>query len=276
MVVIVVGLELSQPVVDTDTGGRRKAADPVRDTAVFWRDEVGQRLVVMPARLFALLAQVVQRGAHLLAGIVSVDLDVVTHRIGRKQANDGGSTQPLVLDDLCEHRCCVGVKLARLHALVGIVEDLREPSLELPRMEKEGPVDVRHDLREIDVVEHRDARVHRCDDSSLGPVDRCRVGACFGQRNQAGGLVLCRASCAHLFVLAAQLGEKTGLVFVGQQRTGHTDRARGIGDIHGTMCVLRFYLDRGVRLRCRRATDHQRDAEALTRHLPRQMHHLVQ
>ena len=69
-----------------EPGGDGEGADVVGQPGLLGRDEVAERPVRDAVAVLALLAQVVQRGQHLGAGLVGVDLDVVADRVGREEA----------------------------------------------------------------------------------------------------------------------------------------------------------------------------------------------
>ena len=67
----------------------------------------------------------------------------------RPEADDRFRREPLLLDDLPQHRLRVVEQGAGGGALLGIVENGREAALQLPRLEERRPVDVARELREI-------------------------------------------------------------------------------------------------------------------------------
>ncbi len=119
----------------------KSPSDPVRDAVA----------------VLALLAQVVQRGQHLGAGLVGVDLDVVADRVRREEPDHPVGGQPLLLDQGVEHLLGVVVQLAGGLARDRVVEDVGEPALHLPGVEERLPVDVLAQLGEV-VVERTPAR----------------------------------------------------------------------------------------------------------------------
>jgi len=98
-----------------------------------------------------LLAQAVPHHGQVLAVLAGVDLDVVAHRVGREQAEHRLRLQPLLGDDLVEHGLAVGKDVARGLAHHRVVQDGGEAAGEVPGLEERAPVDVVHQLAELDV-----------------------------------------------------------------------------------------------------------------------------
>src|SRR5690242_10281505 len=63
--------------------------------------------------MLALLAQVAQRGQHLGAAVVGVDLDVVADRVRGEEPDHPVGGQPLLLDQGVEHLLRFVVQFAR-------------------------------------------------------------------------------------------------------------------------------------------------------------------
>ena len=100
--------------------------------------------------------------------------------VGRPEAVDAARREPLLLDDAVEDLARVVVELARGRADRRVVEDRREPALQLPRGEEERPVDERHELLErrlddapADEPGHRRSRA--CPSRSSGEFARACV-----------------------------------------------------------------------------------------------------
>ncbi|SKV90678.1 Uncharacterised protein [Mycobacteroides abscessus subsp. abscessus] len=145
--------------------------------------------------MLALLAQVMQRGQHLSAGVVGVDLDIVktwADRIRGEEPDHPVGRQPLLLDQGVEHLLRVVVQLARSLTSRRVVEDVGEPALHLPGVEERLPVDVFTQLGEVVVqkLPHTQALSGNGRRVTV-PLDRCPVGSGLFQR-QRRPLVLLR------------------------------------------------------------------------------------
>ncbi len=139
--------------VDADTGGAGETTNGVTFTTLFRCDKVCQAVVELAFRLLALLAQEVKGSKHFLTFARFVQLDIITYRIGGEEADDSVGLEPLLIDNLLQHRLGVVEELTCLFTLGGIVEDLWIASLELPGVEEEGPVDIGGDLLQGDITE---------------------------------------------------------------------------------------------------------------------------
>ncbi|CAM5442500.1 hypothetical protein SSTU70S_03922 [Stutzerimonas stutzeri] len=110
-----------------------------------------------------------------------------------------------------------------------------------------------------------------------GPVELRLVRQRLGIAEPLGACAAVGGALADHGVLFAGLLGEGRLEFLGQQRGGDADRARGVGDVnHGVILVVRVDLHRGVRLGGGGAADHQRQAETLTLHLAGDVDHLVE
>ena len=130
-------------------GGDRKGADVVADAAVARRDEVGERQVRLAVRHLLLLAQHVEaQDLGAVGPFRAIQHDVVAVGVRRPEAVDAARRDQPLADDAIEQRAGVLVELARRGAVLRMIEDGREASLQLPRREEERPVDVRHQVFE--------------------------------------------------------------------------------------------------------------------------------
>ena len=93
-------------------------------------------------------------------------------RIRGPEAVDAAWREQPVGDDAIEQDAGFVVELARGGAVVRVIEDCGEASLQLPRREEEGPVDVRHEVVESHIVEQSDAGERR-----RGAPCRCSMSA---------------------------------------------------------------------------------------------------
>ena len=79
-------------------------------------------------------------------------LDVIPHAVSAKQANHAAGAQQALGNNTLEHLPGVGVQGAGLLSHARVIEDLRIPALELPRLEKRAPIDIADELGERIVV----------------------------------------------------------------------------------------------------------------------------
>ena len=94
---------------------------------------------------------------HVGAGGVGVELDVVADGVGGEEAVDAAGGDEVLRDDVVEERVGFGEYLARLLALLGVVEDARVDAFEAPGVEERRPVDELAQGGEGEVVEDADA-----------------------------------------------------------------------------------------------------------------------
>ena len=132
-VVVVVGLEPRRELagaVDAD----RERTDVILEPALDRGDVVRERRVGTRVAVRALLAQ--------LREALAVEDDVVAVGVCGPEAVDAARAEQAVLDDLVEQLVRAVEQVARRLALLGIVEDRRIATAELPGVEEERPVDV--------------------------------------------------------------------------------------------------------------------------------------
>jgi len=83
------------------SGGDRESTDVIEHSALPRSHEVGKRQVGPPRRLDHLLSQGVDHGRGPLPVLIAVELDVVSHAVGREEPEDtAGAEQPLPNDSL--------------------------------------------------------------------------------------------------------------------------------------------------------------------------------
>ena len=140
----------------------------------------------------------------------------------------------LLVDDALEQRLRVLVQLARRRAVLRMVEDRREASLQLPRREEERPVDVRHELLERHVVEHAaaDERRRRAACSRAQSIcSRLASAASYGSsgRSLARAVLLAQP----LLLRRGSSRSNAGAPLVAQQARHDVDHARRVEHVHG-------------------------------------------
>ena len=134
-------------------------------------------------RLGFLLAQLMQPGDRLSSRLVGVHVDIiVTHRVGRKESDDGARLQPSLIDQGLEHFLRVRIQIGRRFADYRIAQDVRKFPGEFPRIEKRHPIDIGHEFRQRIILERPHAQVVG-DGRRVGrPVEFQFLEACLGQR----------------------------------------------------------------------------------------------
>ena len=109
----------------------------------------------MALGLRTLLPQVDEAVPHARAILVGINEHVVVVvRVRRMKPDDGTGCQPLFVNDPVEHRGRVCIQRACRFAHDGVVENLREFPVELPRVEERHPVYVVAQQGKVDVVEN--------------------------------------------------------------------------------------------------------------------------
>src|SRR5919108_1168032 len=107
----------------------------------------------------------------LLPRDVGVQDDVIAVAIGRPEAINALGGEQALVDDALQEFLGVGIQLARRLAIFGMIEDLREFSLELPGHEEEGPIDIRSDRVQRHIIDQSTARKRWHGDIGWLPLD---------------------------------------------------------------------------------------------------------
>ena len=145
--------------------------------------------------LFACWRRKWKRVEHLVRVVVRVQLDIVAHGVGGKEAVDAARRDQLLLDDRIEQRIGFGEDLARLLALLRVVEDARINALQLPGVEERRPVDELAQRGQRKVVQHAHAGERGRGQVFGAPLDRRASGAGGLKRNELAGAAR-RGPCA--------------------------------------------------------------------------------
>src|SRR5690554_538428 len=263
--------------LDTMTGGYRKATDPVRFAALPGSDKVGQAVAGTIAILGGLLANVVQPLHHLGTRLVGIYLnDIVVDTVGRPQADDATRLDALFVDQLAQHLLGVGKQIACRLADHFIFKNARVLAAQLPAHEKRGPVDPLEQFFQIVVIKDMQ--------SGHGGLWRCITGPINGQ------LALARLGIAqigrlgtplgithpHLLILGIDLCDVLELRAGREQFTYHAYRTGGVSHVDHRLFVLGVNLYRSVRLGGRGAANQQWQRKVLALHLLGHMHHLIE
>ncbi len=140
VVVVVLGAEAVAQLLKADAAGDREGADVVGQPGLFGRDEVDQRAARLAAFPVSLLTEKVEALLHLGPRVIGVELDVVTHCVGREKAVDAARGDQLLRNDLVEQGIAFGVDLARLRSVLRMLEDAGVNAFESPGVEEGRPV----------------------------------------------------------------------------------------------------------------------------------------
>ena len=237
-------------------------------------DEVRQAIARLVVGLRALLTQ--HREARQLQRARSVreQHDVVAVGVGRPEPVDPPRLQQLLVGDAVEQFGGIGIELARGLAVLGVVEHSGEPSAQLPRVEEERPVDIRHQVRQRDVIQDSCTRELGDGDVIGAPRDRRALGPCVGELEH-GARRLAGMHLAKLVLLGAQIDQEIVAGILVDDTRHDIDGLGRIEDVGNQARIFRGDLDRGVLFARGRPTDQQRQLEVASLHLTRHMDHLV-
>ena len=276
VVVVVLALEAAHQIVDAEACGHRERAKIVGHAVrAARRDEVGQRQVRLTARHRLLLSQQVESRQLARSIAIAIDDDVVLLACRRPESVDAARRQQLLLDDPIEERLRVAVELARRGAVLRVIENRREASLQLPRREEERPVDERHQRLERHRRQHAAAGERGRRRRPARPIDLEALGLRRVVREQRP--LFARAVLLAQPLLQLVIGVDERAAALGAQQAGdHVDDPRRVEHVNGRRRVLGRDLHRGVLPAGRRAADEERRLEAAPLHLARDQRHLVE
>ena len=276
VVVVVIRLKHRNLFFHLVTGGDGKPAEVVGDAGFLRRDPVGQTQVGPRGRLVHLLAQEVEGLQDGGPAVVGVDLDIVTHRIGRPESKHRTGGDPFVCDDVFQHGLGVVEQLLRFAADDLVVKNFRIQTRQFPRGEKRRPVDALDQFFQRIVGEGFDAGKRGFGRHVGFPIGRmfARPRLLQGQPFFARHLVA--LDFADAFILRGDLRLVRRTLVVAQQLAHHAHHARRVGHVDDRFLVLRGDLDRGVHLRGRGTADQQRNVESFALHLGGDMDHFVE
>mmetsp|Transcript_40315 Transcript_40315/g.34038 ORF Transcript_40315/g.34038 Transcript_40315/m.34038 type:complete len:298 (-) Transcript_40315:3000-3893(-) len=156
-VVVVLCLERGDERLHAEPRRHCKQPDVVLDTATLGRDEVGHGEVLRLLFAVLLLTESVQHFPHGRALLVLIDLNVVTHGVGREESNHTVSLELASGADTLEHLDRIVEDSLGFRTHVGIIEDAGIATVgilapQLPHGEKGIPVDVGHQIIQRHVV----------------------------------------------------------------------------------------------------------------------------
>ena len=183
--------------------------------------------------------------------------------------------QQAVANDSIEQCAGVVVEFPRGGAVPGMIEDPREPSLELPRGEKERPVDVGDEVLQPHIIQDVGAGEARRRHVLATPVESRAIRLRRWPGEQRPSFE--RGVLSNDGFLLDAVGRVKGGLVRGVEQLGHdVDRARGVEHVHDRLAELRSDLHRRMLTARRRAADQQRDREAAALHFARHEHHLIE
>ena len=200
---VVLALVARDQLVDAEPRGHGEGPDPVGEPRLARRHEVGERLRRQAVALLGLLPQRVQRAEQPRARLVRVELDVVADGGRREEAVGRARLEIAVGHELLQRRLRVVEDLLRLRPPVGVLEDARVGAAQLPDGEERRPVDVRHDLRQLDVADLARAAELRLRRRVARPLDRRAARSRRLQRQQRLLLLAREVLAAQPLLLAA-------------------------------------------------------------------------
>ena len=181
-------------------------------------------------------------GHALGPGFIRVELDVIPHRVRRKEAEDrAGGQQPLV-DDLRQKAPRVVEKLPGLLAEAAIMEYGRVLTAQLPGVEQRAPVDERFNPVERN-LERRHSQPCRPIDCRGGPVDSQPAGTRFLDAPERLDVARSVLSAQSLEIGSGLLLE-LGAFVVAEQGADHSDSPRGVEHVDGGARIAWSNLDR--------------------------------
>ena len=275
-VVVVVGFEARSDLDLLRPGSDDESTDPVVDLRLDRRDVIGEAEVGAAVCLRGLLTDAVHASSLGGAGLVDVHHYVVAVGVGGPEANDSFRTEPVVGDDLVEHRERVVVERAGSVGELGIGEHLGELAANAPRAKERCPVDVGHEFGDVVVVEHSGADERRLGDGRVVERGVEAVGARHVDRHAITFDRCTGMRRDNTFVVGSQRLEEALALGAREKAGDHTRRAAGVADVHDRAVVGRVDAQAGVQSAGRGATDEQRHRETGALHLGGDAHHLVE
>ena len=262
-VVVALGAEFLREFFQPDAGRHGETADPVAGRG----DEVGQRPVLLPARLVA-----EHREAFFAAPGVRHP-DVVALGARREDAHDALQRQQPFVADAGQQRLRIVEDLAGLGAPLGMVEYLGITPLEPPRREEEVPVDERLGVGHVEVREDHAPRVERF--YGIVRPDAPPRLAGLGERQQVAFAHFAGVLFAQGLLIGFYLVD-VGAAVGTQQLREYLAVAAGVRGVDHRTRVDRGDLDGRVEVRGRRAADDDRDAQRAAFEFLADVGHLVE
>mmetsp|Transcript_23177 Transcript_23177/g.58437 ORF Transcript_23177/g.58437 Transcript_23177/m.58437 type:complete len:525 (-) Transcript_23177:2389-3963(-) len=260
-----------------------EGTDVVLLAALRRRDEVSHREVLLLVISLCLLAQAIERARGLRTGLILENLDVLTDRVGRVQANDALQAQLLVVNEVLQHCLSLLKELLGLHADIGVVENLRVaavgvPATQLPDLEEGVPVNVREYLLQRVII--IDLGANELGGNRLvlrrAPVHHRLLGRSLLEGQVLAILQASVELVAHLGVLLGHVVDVLLTMRGVEQALAHRDTARGVQHIDGRAAVHRVNLDCRVHLRGGSTANQDGNLHARRLHLLAHCDHLIQ
>ncbi len=218
-----------------------------------------------------------QGGDDVRAALIGIDFDVVViGGIGRPETHNAAGLEPLFIEDAFEHRLRIGKQATRGLPDDLVVQDRRVLAGQFPGSKERRPVDMLGQVVQIVRAEGFYAQERRRNRWLGGKIDAEAIGSRLSQRRPRLRIALA-IGLAHTGVIDLGLFDKTVAFGLTEQVRHHPDGTRGIEHVDDLVIgIAGLDLDRRVSLRRRRATDEQRDVEALTLHFARHEDHFVE
>ncbi len=199
------------------SGGHDEGADVIRDTGVAGRDEVADREVRFAVASLQLLSQPVQSSCLPAAGRCRRRRGVPARTRRRPSVRTTGSATTC-----SSSRCPSSNSGSRRVTELGVGEDRRVAAAQAPGVEERGPVDVGHEVGDVDVVERAHSGVRGRDDRRCVEREPAGVGACILDRDPAAFDLGALVRLDHPLVFDVEVGEERRRV--GRRRAASRSR----------------------------------------------------
>ncbi len=275
LVVVVALLQFPGPLLHPVAGGHRKGPEVILLSARHRRHKIGQTAVGLPIRAGRLLPEGVETRPHPLPGVILIEKDIVSFRIGGKESHHPPRPDPFSPDDFFQEDQGVGVETPGLRPHHRILQDFGEAAPQLPSMEKGRPVDVLLQVGQrivgVDAQpqKFRNFRIPR-------PVQSCGVFPGLGERQKFLRRPPAFKILARFLLLGADFCDELPALFGGKKLLRHSHHPRGIDHVHHRPFVDGGDFHGGVGGTGRRPADQQGQVHLLPLHLRGHRHHFIQ
>ena len=161
-------------IVDAQTGGHRERSQKIarsRGQRRPRRNEIRERETRLPARHGFLLAEQVEQRQFCGPPTIAVHHDVVVFARGGPEAVNARRGEEPLANDAVEETLRGLVHVAGGRAVLRMIENRGEASLQLPGGKEERPIDVGNEVGERNIAEHAAADERRIGKRLPRPVD---------------------------------------------------------------------------------------------------------
>ena len=163
VVIIVVGIKFVSKFFCFDACGHNKAAHVVFHCftvdSTFWRNEIGQRVVRLTGWLVGLLAKLMQ-SRYLFIALRAEHNDIVIAALIRwPEADNTARVEQFLINNALKHRLGVFEQVGCGFADHFVFENTREFTRQFPRHKERRPVDVIHQLGQIEIFVNAQAEL---------------------------------------------------------------------------------------------------------------------